>query len=119
MSVFVGTSGWHYKHWRGPFFPERISQAAMLPFYADRFDTVELNATFYRLPPEGTAEKWKQTTPEGFCFAAKGSRFLTHMKKLGDAEAGVERFFEHIHGLGRKLGPIVWQLPPQRNEKVR
>lgn len=76
--VLVGTSGWHYKHWRGPFYPERFPQDKMLSFYTERFKTVELNTTFYRLPPEGTAVQWKKNTPPDFCFAAKGSRFITH-----------------------------------------
>ncbi|HLH00511.1 MAG TPA: DUF72 domain-containing protein [Bryobacteraceae bacterium] len=112
-SVFIGTSGWHYKHWRGPFYPQRFPADKMLGFYCQYFDTVELNATFYRLPPEGAATQWKKSTPPGFCFAAKGSRFITHMKKLRDPDIALDRFFERIHGLGKKLGPIVFQLPPQ------
>jgi uncharacterized protein YecE (DUF72 family) len=113
VEVRIGTSGWHYPHWRGPFYPEKFPAAEMLEFYAARFDTVELNNTFYRLPPEGSAAAWKRGTPAGFLFAAKGSRFLTHMKKLKDDGRGVGRFFERVHGLGRKLGPIVFQLPPR------
>lgn len=112
-SIFAGTSGWHYKHWRGPFYPEKLPQNQWLQFYSQRFDTVELNTTFYRLPPENTPLEWKKNTPPDFCFAAKGSRFITHMKKLRDPEAALEKFFERIHGLGKKLGPIVFQLPPQ------
>lgn len=112
-SLFVGTSGWHYKHWRGPFYPEKLPQNRWLQFYSQHFDTVELNTTFYRLPPETAPLDWKQNTPPHFCFAAKGSRFITHMKKLRDPEAALEKFFERIHGLGKKLGPIVFQLPPQ------
>jgi uncharacterized protein YecE (DUF72 family) len=84
----------------------------MLEFYASHFDTVELNNTFYRLPLESGLEKWRGTTPDGFCFTAKGSRFLTHMKKLKDAEVGIGRFFERVDRLRPKLGPIVFQLPP-------
>ena len=112
-SIYIGTSGWHYKHWRGLFYPERFPATEMLRFYSERFDTVEINATFYRLPPPGTALKWKKETPPSFHFAAKGSRFLTHMKKLRDPELGLDRFFERIIGLGKKLGPITFQLPPQ------
>ena len=111
-AIHIGTSGWHYKHWRGPFYPEKLPASKMLDFYARHFDTVELNNTFYRLPPENGLEVWRESTPKGFCFAAKGSRFLTHMKKLKDPETGVERFFERVDRLGRKLGPIVFQLPP-------
>jgi uncharacterized protein YecE (DUF72 family) len=113
VEVRIGTSGWHYPHWRGPFYPEKFPPAKMLEFYADQLDTVELNITFYRLPPEGAAEEWKHDTPPGFLFAAKGSRFLTHMKKLKDEGPGIDHFFSRVHGLGRKLGPIVFQLPPR------
>jgi uncharacterized protein YecE (DUF72 family) len=110
--IYVGTSGWHYAHWRGPFYPEKLPPSRMLEFYARSFRTVELNNTFYRLPvPTGLAA-WRSTAPRGFCFAVKGSRFLTHMKKLKDAELGIARFFERIDCLRPKLGPIVFQLPP-------
>jgi uncharacterized protein YecE (DUF72 family) len=84
----------------------------MLEWYTRHFDTVELNNTFYRLPPETGVETWRTSTPPDFCFAAKGSRFLTHMKKLKDPEPGIAKFFERIAPLGKKLGPIVFQLPP-------
>lgn len=112
-SYFVGTSGWHYDHWRDLFYPESVSRKEWLTYYARYFDTVELNTTFYRLPPLGIPAQWKKSVPRSFRFAAKGSRFLTHVKKLRDAESGLERFFERIEGLGGKLGPIVFQLPPQ------
>lgn len=111
-TIHIGTSGWHYRHWYGRFYPEKLPAARMLEFYAERFDTVELNNTFYRLPLESGLQNWRAATPDGFCFAAKGSRFLTHMKKLKDPEAGIGRFFERVEGLGTKLGPIVFQLPP-------
>jgi uncharacterized protein YecE (DUF72 family) len=110
--VHIGTSGWHYPHWRGPFYPEKLPASKMLEFYTRHFDTVELNNTFYRLPTEGGLETWRESTPKGFHFAAKGSRYLTHMKKLKDAEVGIGRFFERADQLGSKLGPIVFQLPP-------
>jgi uncharacterized protein YecE (DUF72 family) len=113
MKVLVGTSGWHYRHWRGPFYPEKLPASEMLRFYADRFETVELNTTFYRLPPPKAPAEWRKRTPADFCFAAKGSRFMTHMKKLREPEPALERYFDRIQGLGRKLGPIVFQLPPQ------
>ncbi len=84
----------------------------MLAHYYEQFDTVELNNTFYRLPTKSALESWRDSTPEGFCFAAKGSRFLTHMKKLKDPEQGLDRFFAAIDILDQKLGPILWQLPP-------
>jgi uncharacterized protein YecE (DUF72 family) len=85
----------------------------MLDYYAQHFCTVEINNSFYRLPPESAVETWRDTTPAGFCFAMKGSRFLTHMKKLSDPETGIERFMERADLLGKKLGPIVFQLPPK------
>ncbi len=110
--IRVGTSGWHYQHWRGPFYPEKFPASKMLGFYARHLDTVELNNTFYRLPLESGLEAWRDSTPDGFLFAAKGSRYLTHMKKLKDPEPGIAKFFERIDRLGKKLGPIVFQLPP-------
>ncbi len=108
----IGTSGWHYKHWVGPFYPPKTPPSKMLAYYLQHFDTVELNNTFYRLPTKNALENWRNSTPENFCFAAKGSRFLTHMKKLKDAEAGIERFFDAIDVLADKLGPVLFQLPP-------
>ena len=84
----------------------------MLSYYYERFDTVELNNTFYRLPMKNALENWRDSTPEKFCFAAKGSRFLTHMKKLRDPEQGLERFFDAVDVLRQKLGPVLFQLPP-------
>lgn len=109
----IGTSGWHYKHWVGPFYPPKTSAAKMLGLYTQQFDTVELNNTFYRLPPEKAPGVWRDSTPPDFRFALKGSRFLTHMKKLKDPEQALDRFFERADILGAKLGPILWQLPPQ------
>ncbi len=110
--VRIGCSGWHYKHWRGPFYPEKLPASKMLAFYMERFRTVELNNTFYRLPQPPALDNWRESTPRDFCFAMKGSRFLTHMKKLKDPAPGIARFFERADLLGRKLGPIVFQLPP-------
>jgi uncharacterized protein YecE (DUF72 family) len=110
--VFIGTSGWHYNHWRGPFYPERFPAAGMLDFYARHFRTVEINNSFYRLPPENAVAAWRDSTPSGFCFAMKGSRFITHMKKLKDPAQAIERFMQRADLLKKKLGPIVFQLPP-------
>ena len=111
-AVWIGTSGWHYKHWVGTFYPERTPGSRMLAYYMERFDTVELNNSFYHLPKKTSLETWRDSTPPGFCFAAKGSRFLTHMKKLKDPEQGLARFLEAIEVLEPKLGPILFQLPP-------
>lgn len=110
--IHIGTSGWHYRHWYAHFYPDNLPASRMLEFYSRHFDSVELNNTFYRLPLESGLENWRSVTPERFRFAAKGSRFLTHMKKLKDPETGIGRFFERIDLLGPKLGPIVFQLPP-------
>jgi uncharacterized protein YecE (DUF72 family) len=110
--VRIGTSGWHYKHWVGTFYPPKTPASKMLAYYYQHFDTVELNNTFYRLPPVSGLEVWRDSTPDNFVLAAKGSRFLTHMKKLKDPEPGLARFFERIDVLGEKLGPILFQLPP-------
>ena len=111
-AIHIGTSGWHYKHWRGPFYPEKFAGSKMLEFYTRYFDTVELNNTFYRLPLETGLNVWRESTPKCFTFAAKGSRFITHMKKLTDPEAAIEKYFDRVDLLGKKLGPIVFQLPP-------
>jgi uncharacterized protein YecE (DUF72 family) len=109
---FIGTSGWSYKHWRGPFYPSARGKGIdQLDFYADRFDTVEVNGTFYRLIEVDTFRRWREQTPPQFVFACKGSRYLSHMKRLKDAARGVGRFFERVEALEDKLGPIVFQLP--------
>jgi uncharacterized protein YecE (DUF72 family) len=109
---WIGTSGWSYKHWRGSFYPSEMSRGSdQLRFYVERFDTVEVNGTFYRLIEVETFRRWREATPAGFVFACKGSRYLTHMKRLKDAHQGVGRFFERVEALDDKLGPIVFQLP--------
>lgn len=111
-TIRIGTSGWHYKHWVGNFYPPRTPGTKMLAHYMQHFDTVELNNTFYHLPKTPALEAWRDSTPKDFCFAVKGSRFLTHMKKLKDPELGLTRFFDAVTVLGPKLGPILFQLPP-------
>jgi uncharacterized protein YecE (DUF72 family) len=106
----IGCSGWQYKHWKGDFYPAELPQNAWLDFYASHFDTVEINNTFYRLPAEGVFESWRQRTPQGFLFAVKASRFLTHMKKLKDPAEPVERLFSRAFELRGKLGPVLYQL---------
>ena len=111
-AVHIGTSGWHYKHWKGRFYPADLPASRMLDWYAKHFHTVEINNSFYKLPTEAALESWRDTTPAGFLFAVKGSRFLTHMKKLKDPEEGVARFMQRVAALGPKLGPVLFQLPP-------
>jgi uncharacterized protein YecE (DUF72 family) len=110
--ILVGTSGYVYRHWRELFYAG-VPAARWLSHYAAAFPTVELNATFYRLPSVEAVRNWRRQTPAGFVFACKGSRYLTHNKKLGDPAASLERFFDRVRHLGDKLGPVVWQLPPQ------
>jgi uncharacterized protein YecE (DUF72 family) len=113
--VRIGLSGWNYAHWRnGVFYPARLPASDWLEFYAERFDTVEVNSTFYRLPRRDAVARWVEQTPDGFLFSAKASRYLTHIKRLRDLGSGLERFLERIEPLlaSPKLGPILWQLPP-------
>ena len=112
--IRIGCSGWSYEHWRGVVYPESGSSSRWLELYAESFDTVEINATFYRLPSRKTVEGWATRTPDGFLFAVKASRYLTHVKRLRGIAEGVERMDGRIEPLRRagKLGPILWQLPP-------
>jgi len=112
--VRIGCSGWNYAHWRnGVFYPPRCPQRLWLDYYTRRFETVEVNATFYRLPKRQAVANWVETTPEGFLFAVKMSRYVTHVRRLREVEEGVQRFYERIAPLARspKLGPVLWQLP--------
>jgi uncharacterized protein YecE (DUF72 family) len=111
--IRIGTSGYHYKHWLGPFYPKKISPNEMLEFYSQRFDTVELNNSFYRLPTETAFDNWRESTPSDFVFAVKASRFLTHQKKLKDPESALQNFLPRAAHLSTKLGPILFQLPPK------
>jgi uncharacterized protein YecE (DUF72 family) len=109
--VWIGTSGWVYKHWMGIFYPAKMAGSEQLSFYTERFETVEVNYSFYRLPERSVFETWREQSPEGFLFAVKGSRYLTHMKKLKDPEEPLQRLMERATGLGDKLGPILFQFP--------
>jgi len=111
-SVYIGTSGWNYPHWREVFYPTDCPKTLWLEYYAEQFPTVEVNATFYRLPRESTFDKWKDRTPEGFLWAVKANRYITHIKRLNDPEETLERFFPAVDRLGEKRGPILFQLPP-------
>ncbi|MEV6961626.1 DUF72 domain-containing protein [Streptomyces sp. NPDC051207] len=112
MTLFVGTSGWQYKDWRGVFYPAGCPTRLWLEEYAARFATVEINNAFYRLPSRETFEAWRERTPEGFVVAVKASRYLTHIKRLRDPGEPVDRLMSHAAGLGDRLGPILLQLPP-------
>ena len=112
-NIRIGTSGWHYKHWVGRFYPEKFPAPNMLAYYDQRFDTVEINNSFYRLPKIETLSAWRDATPRNFEFAIKASRFLTHNKKLKEPENALNNFLPRAEALGKKLGPILFQLPPK------
>lgn len=111
--VRIGCSGWSYSDWRGGLYPSDLPQRRWLKRYAEAFDTVEVNATFYRLQKESTVRGWAEQVPGDFRFAVKASRYLTHMKRLRDISDGIEHFWEPLEPLrtSRKLGPVLWQLP--------
>ncbi|HYH62000.1 MAG TPA: DUF72 domain-containing protein [Solirubrobacterales bacterium] len=112
--IRIGCSGWSYRHWRGVFYPQSESSSRWLELYAQEFDTVEINATFYRLPAVKTVEGWASRTPDDFLFAVKASRYLTHVKRLREVIEGMKRMDACVEPLRRasKLGPMLWQLPP-------
>lgn len=116
--VRVGTSGWQYADWRGVIYPEGMGTTRWLGHYATRFPTVEVNTTFYRLARETAARRWHESVPEGFEFALKGSRFITHRLKLRDAAAAVERFFVPLGPVLPRTAVILWQLPPRWRRDV-
>ena len=116
----IGTSGWHYDHWRHRFYPDKLPKAGWLEFYATHFSTVELNNSFYRLPSEAAFAAWRDSSPADFIFSVKVSRFITHIKRLKNSEEAVGNFISRARILGDKLGPLLYQLPPNmhRNDEV-
>ena len=110
-AIHIGTSGWSYDSWSGPFYPPDLPSGERLFWYARQLGTVEINNSFYRLPEAHTLDQWRETVPDDFIFSAKASRFITHMKKLKEPSATLPPFMERIAGLGLKLGPILFQLP--------
>lgn len=111
--LLVGTSGYSYQHWKGVFYPPDVHEPRWLEYYAEHFDAVELNVTFYNLPKPETFTEWHDRTPDGFRFAIKGSRLITHYHRLHDVDEAVATFFDHASGLGGKLDAVLWQLPPR------
>src|SRR5439155_684405 len=111
--TYIGTSGWHYKHWCGPFYKKNLLASKMLACYVRLFDSVEINNSFYKLPSEQTFQTWRESVPPNFCFAVKASRFITHNKKLKDPENALNNFLPRAEALKEKLGPILFQLPPR------
>ncbi|HYE96154.1 MAG TPA: DUF72 domain-containing protein [Rubricoccaceae bacterium] len=112
-ALHIGTSGWHYAHWKGTFYPDGLRPAQQLGYYAARLRSVEVNNSFYRLPEAETFAAWRSAVPEGFVFAVKGSRYITHLKKLKDPQEPLGRLYGRVERLGDKLGPILFQLPPR------
>jgi uncharacterized protein YecE (DUF72 family) len=107
----VGCSGWNYAWWRGCFYPAELPQRRWLAYYAEQFDTVEINNTFYRLPERSRFAAWRSAVAGDFVYAIKASRFLTHIKRLREPREPLDRLFERAAGLGRRLGPVLYQLP--------
>src|SRR5688500_466426 len=110
--IQIGTSGWHYKHWLGTFYPEGTKPSQQLELYIQSFDTVEINNSFYRVPPKETFRNWKDAVPDDFVFVVKANRLITHFKKLRNTSDDVISFLDHASELGEKLGPILFQLHP-------
>ena len=110
--IRIGCSGWNYKHWRERFYPKGLPQRSWFAFYAEHFDTVEINNSFYRLPSAETFGKWRDQAPPDFCYAVKANRFLTQAKKLKDCAEPLERMMSPVRELAPALGPILYQLPP-------
>ena len=111
-AIRIGCSGWNYRHWRERFYPKDLPQRRWFDFYAEHFDTVEINNSFYRLPKAETFEAWRRQAPPGFCYAVKANRFLTQAKKLKDCAEPLARMMAPFRALGDRLGPILYQLPP-------
>jgi uncharacterized protein YecE (DUF72 family) len=110
--IWIGTSGWYYDHWDKVFYPEGTKPDERLELFAENFNTVEVNNTFYRLPRESTVEAWFSKVPNNFVFSIKASQYITHIKRLKDPEESLERFYSILKHLKGKLGPILFQLPP-------
>ena len=117
-NIHVGCSGWVYKHWRGLFYPEGLPQKRWFERYAEEFDTVEINASFYRVPVPTTFDGWREKAPSGFHYAVKLNRFISHMKKLIGCDEEIERFIGLARQLGPALGPILVQLPPSLHKDM-
>ena len=117
--LFIGTSGYSYPHWQGVFYPEGLKQTKWLEYYAKFFNCVELNVTFYRLVQKKTFENWYKRTPKEFYFVAKGSKFITHIKKIKGIQEPLRLFVENVVGLKEKLSAILWQFPPSFKKELR
>lgn len=110
--IRIGTSGWYYNHWTELFYPAKLSKSKWFEYYAEHFDTVEINNTFYHQPKQESIKRWQRLAPEHFIYSVKANRYITHIKRLKEASEPLERFFEGVRLLKKKLGPILYQLPP-------
>ncbi|MCF3108314.1 DUF72 domain-containing protein [Niabella sp. CC-SYL272] len=110
--IYIGTSGWHYKHWKQVFYPDTVREPDQLAYYQSHFKTVEINNSFYHLPSPETFKAWRSAVAGDFVFSVKASRFFTHMKKLHVTKGDLQPFFKHVRQLKEKLGPVLFQLPP-------
>jgi uncharacterized protein YecE (DUF72 family) len=118
MQLHAGTSGFSYKEWKGSFYPEKMKEADMLPYYAERFDTVELNNTFYRLPNESTLQQWAAKVPERFRFSLKASRIITHIRRLKEVADPTAYLYRVTESLGAARGPVLFGLPPNMKQDL-
>jgi uncharacterized protein YecE (DUF72 family) len=116
--IRIGTSGWYYDHWKELFYPAGLPKSKWFEHYAQHFDTVEINNTFYHLPKEQSLQRWHKLAPKGFLYAVKANRYITHIKKLKDTSEPLQRFFERIDILKRSLGPVLYQLPPSLHQDL-
>lgn len=110
--ILIGTSGWQYDSWKGRFYPRGLKQSEWLPFFAERFPTVEVNNSFYRLPSEAAFDRWRQLSPPGFVLAVKASRYITHVRRLKEPSEPVALLWSRAEALRDRLGPVLFQLPP-------
>jgi uncharacterized protein YecE (DUF72 family) len=118
MRIHIGTSGWNYREWKGSFYPADMKPAAMLPYYSERFGTVEVNATFYRMPTAKVVAGWAAAVPADFTFVLKAPQRITHFARLRDVDEPVRLFCDVARGLGAHLGPLLFQLPPNFKKDV-
>jgi len=117
-NIRVGTSGWYYDHWKGRFYPEKLPKSEWFGYYAEHFNTVEVNNTFYHLPSEQTLKNWHSRAPQNFLYAVKANRYITHIKRLKDPSDALERFFRAVGLLKENLGPVLYQLPPSLHKDL-
>jgi len=116
--IRIGTSGWHYNHWKELFYPAGLPKSKWFEHYAQHFDTVEINNTFYQLPKEVSLQRWHEQAPKNFLYSVKANRYITHIKRLKDTSEALERFFDRISILKSRLGPILYQLPPSLHKDL-